>query len=191
MYDFILILAGFGKKFRKKIVNSVRINQHDQILDVGCGTGVFLELLKKQYPTVSITGIDPDKQALEIARKRLAKYQDFKLLNGFAESLPFENESFDIVFSTLAFHHMPTEIKEKAIREIYRVLKLDGKLAIVDFGTAKHHWFYRIVTFWEKIEYMEGNLQGLIPKYMEGVGFKNIKEDSLKFPVIHLLTGEK
>ncbi len=191
VYDFVLILAGFGKKFRGKIVNSVEIKKSDKVLDIGCATGVFLQVLKHKYPEVYIVGIDPDKQALDIARNRLNKFSDVELIQGFGEALPFKNESFDIIFSTLAFHHMPTDIKQKCIIEIYRVLKNRGKLVIVDFGSAKHHWFYKYVTFWETFEYMEGNLQGLIPEFMKQIGFKNIKEDSIKFPVIHKLIGEK
>ena len=189
IYDYILILAGFGRKFREKIVNAVEVKNGQKALDVGCGTGVFLHLLKQKYPGVFAVGIDPDQEALDISAKKFGP--DVKLIKSFAEALPFENESFDIVFSTLAFHHMPTEIKEQAIQEIYRVLKPGGKLVIIDFGTAKHHWFYRIVTFWESFEYMRGNLQGLLPQFMQEAGFKNVKEDSIKFPVIHLLVGNK
>jgi ubiquinone/menaquinone biosynthesis C-methylase UbiE len=191
VYDFALILVGFGRKFREKIVNAVEIKDDYKVLDIGCGTGVFLELLKEKYPKTSVVGIDPDKQALSIATKRLSKYQDVRLVNGFAEALPLDNQSADVVFSTLAFHHMPTDIKQKSINEIYRVLKPSGKLVIVDFGSTKHPNLYRFITFWEPVEYMKGNLDGLIPKFMQQTGFKNIKEDAVRFPVIHLVVGEK
>jgi len=191
IYDFVLIFAGFGKKFREKIVNSVEIKNADKVLDVGCGTGMFLKLLKEKHDGVEAIGIDPDKGALEIATKRLTKFKDVKLIRGFGETLPFEDETFDIVFSTLAFHHMPTDIKQKAIKEIFRVLKKGGKLAIVDFGTARHHRFYKIILFWEPFEYIKSNLDGVITKFMEEVGFKNVQEDSIKFPIIHLFRGEK
>ncbi len=190
-YDLALISVGFGKKFRKKIVDAVEVKDSYTILDVGCGTGAFLEILRNRYPKVSAIGIDPDEQALSIASKRLQAYPNVTFINSFAESLPFENDTFDTVYSTLAFHHLPTEIKKKAVEEIYRVLKPRGKLVIVDFGTAKHHRFYRTILFWEPFEYMEGNLQGLIPEFMKKAGFKNITEDSIKFPVIHLLIGAK
>ncbi len=190
-YDFILILGGFGKKFREKIVNSVEIKDSNKVLDVGCATGVFLQLLKRKYPKACVVGIDPDKQSLGIARRRLNKFSHVELIEGFGEALPFEKESFDIVFSTLVFHHMSTDIKQKCITEIYRILKKGGKLVIVDFGSTKHLWFYKYVTFWEPFEHVKGNLQGLIPEFMKQAGFKNIQEDSIKFPVIHKLIGEK
>lgn len=191
VYDLILILAGFGKKFRKKIVDAVEVRDSYSILDVGCGTGVFLQLLKENYPKVSVIGLDPDKEALSIAAKRLSEYQGVTLINAFAEALPFESEIFDTVYSTLAFHHISPKFKEKAIKEIYRVLKKEGKLVIVDFGTARHHSFYRVILFFEPFEYLENNLRGLLPQYMKNSGFKNIYEDSVKFPVVHLLVGQK
>jgi ubiquinone/menaquinone biosynthesis C-methylase UbiE len=190
-YDFILLLAGFGKKFRQKILGSVKIYDSYQIVDIGCGTGVFLELLKKNYPSISAIGIDPDEQALSIASKRLNKYQNIKLIKSFAEALPLADESMDIVFSTLAFHHMPDDIKLKAIGEIYRVLKIGGQLIIVDFGSSRHPGLYRFITFWEPYEYLRGNLNGLIPWFMKDAGFKNIEIDSLRWPIIHLTKAIK
>lgn len=189
-YDHLLILAGFGRKFREKIVNAIDIKPDDKILDVGCGTGIFLELLKKKYPVVSVIGIDPDQEALSIASKRLSLFQNVKLIKAFAEALPFENESFDIVFSTLVFHHLPNDVKQKAVAEIYRVLKPRGKVVIVDFGTSKHRNKYRFITFWENFEYLEGNLKGLIPEFMKQTGFENIEEDSIRWPVIHLIKAQ-
>ncbi len=191
VYDLALILVGFGRKFREKIVNAAEIKDNYCILDIGCGTGVFLELLKEKHPKVSVIGIDPDQQALSIAAKRLSKWQNAKLVNGFAEALSMGDQSADLVFSTLAFHHMPNDIKQKAISEIYRVLKPGGKLVIVDFGSTKYPNLYRFITFWEPFEYMKGNLNGLIPKFMQQAGFKNIKEDAVRFPIIHFVAGEK
>jgi len=88
------------------------------ILDVGCGTGRFLRAASILWPQAQLLGVDPAEQmVLEAAR--LNPQANFKV--GFAESLPFPDESADIIVSSLSFHHW--ENHQKGIHEIARVLR--------------------------------------------------------------------
>ncbi len=161
------------------------------IADIGCGTGVFLKVAKQTYPNVKFIGIDPDRDALAIAERRLVKKGlEVKLKEAFAESLPLADQSVDICFSTLAFHHLPDEIKLKALQEMQRVLKPHGIVVIADFGESKSI-FLRKILFFEKLEYLEGNLKGLIPQYLKEAGFNQPKTIGKHFPGVKIITAQK
>ncbi|MDP3794055.1 MAG: class I SAM-dependent methyltransferase [Candidatus Uhrbacteria bacterium] len=191
-YDFLCAITGLGKRFRKKVLHAIALRGDETVIDVGCGTGVFLALAKKTYPRLPLIGIDPDKEALAIAKRRLLKKNlDVELHEAFAESLPIPNASADVCFSTLAFHHMPNEIKQKALQEIYRILKPSGRVVIADFGATDSRWPRALLRLFEKIEYVEGNFKGLIPHYLKQAGFQEIIIAKKHFPAIHLVIAHK
>lgn len=191
LYDAISFIFGLGKSFKRKILTSIAIPENVVITDIGCGTGIFLEIAKSTYPHNRIIGIDPDKRALAIAENRLRK-QGFKteLIQAFAESLPLPSNLVDICFTTLVLHHMPDNIKRKSLEEMNRVLKSGGKIVITDFGKTNSRLIRKIL-FFEKIEYVDGNFKGLITKYLQELGFYNIRIVGKKFSVIHTIIAEK
>lgn len=191
VYDLACSLVNLGKNFKRQILNSAQLRDNMTIVDIGCGTGVFLKIAGQKYPTARLVGLDPDKQALAIAKRRLARvHLAVDLEEAFAESLPFADQSVDICFSALVFHHLPNNIKREAIKEIYRVLKNGGQAVIGDFGARKNIWLRRVL-FFEKLEYLEGNFRGLIPRYLEESGFKNVKIAGRRWPGIDIVVAEK
>jgi len=99
------------------------------LLDVGCGTGVLLEKLKNRHPGIHLTGIDSTQEMLDIAAKRLP--EDIHIERSLAESLPFEDSSFDIVVSCNMFHYIRKPVA--ALKEAKRVLKETGTIVITDW----------------------------------------------------------
>jgi len=139
----------------------------------------------------TMSGIS-DKEALAIAKRRLLKKNlNVELHEAFAESLPLPNASADVCFSTLAFHHMPNTIKQKAIQEIHRVLKPGGRVVIADFGATDSRWLRALLRLFEKIEYIEGNFKGLIPHYLKQADFQEIIVAKKHFPAIHIVIAHK
>ena len=191
LYDFLCVISGLGTAFKKKVLNATRLRGGMTVVDIGCGTGVFLKIAKQRYPAVNFIGLDPDRHALAIAKRRLSKnHLSVELKESFAESLPLAHQSVDICFSMLTFHHMPDTVKRDAVMEIYRVLKDNGKVVIGDFGARKHS-LLQIILFFKKIEYIDGNLQGLIPRFLSETGFKNIKIVGHHFPAVDIIIAEK
>lgn len=192
IYDFSCSIVGLGKSFKRKVLHSINIKDSDTLIDVGCGTGVLIEIVKKEHPNLKIIGFDPDVNALRIAKRRLSKAGlQAEIIETFAENLPLPDSSIDIAFSTLVFHHLPKEIKQKAIAEIYRVLKPQGKIVIADFGPAASGFLARLLHLFENIEYLEDNLKGLIPIYLEQAGFAEIKTISKHFPGTAIVSAIK
>ncbi|MBI4050649.1 MAG: class I SAM-dependent methyltransferase [Candidatus Doudnabacteria bacterium] len=188
-YDFGCWILGLGPKFKKQVLDAVEIWDGATILDVGCGTGVLLELAKRKFPNSRVIGIDPDKPALALARSRTSRAGlDVELHEAFAESLPLADEESDFCFTSLALHHIPGNLKKQAIQEMYRVLKKGGWVVVADLGQTDSRLMRFILSF---EPYAQGNLAGLIEKYLPEAGFKNLKLVGRKYPGIKILVGEK
>src|SRR3989338_6443062 len=191
LYDFFCVIGGLGTRFKKKVLRAISLREGMHVLDIGCGTGVLLKAKKEMYPKVSFIGCDPNKKALAIAERRLAKAKlSVELTEAFAESLPFPNGSLGVCFSTLAVFPMPNEIKRRAIAECYRILSPGGRIVIADLGETKSI-LLRKALFFEKIEYLEGNFTGVIPRFLTEAGFKGIRIVGRHFPCIDIIVAEK
>ncbi len=100
-----------------------------KVLDVGCGSGEYMLTVAKMGARVF--GQDLGGTQVDTANHRLKKHQvNGKAFIGDAQNLSFENNYFDIVYSTDFFEHITLETKQKVIAEIYRVLKPGGTLVI-------------------------------------------------------------
>lgn len=101
----------------------------DNLLDVGCGTGEILNLVKTLYPAISVYGIDISTKMLKKAKEKLLDKAELYL--GDAEHLPFEKDKFDLLICTDSFHHYPNP--QKAVNEFYKVLRNGGYLLLADY----------------------------------------------------------
>ena len=106
-----------------------RLKERMTILDVGCGTGVHLELYQRYR--CDLYGIDPSPSMIEIARKRLGDRAELHL--GDASEMPYEDRSFDLVISMLALHEMNHSTRSSVISEMKRVLKDTGRMLLIDY----------------------------------------------------------
>ena len=103
-----------------------------RLLDIACGTGVFLAEVKRNYPRLAVTGIDLSAPYLDVARRRLAPWSRVALIEANAEALPIADASVDIVTCVYLFHELPRRARKAVAGEIRRVLKPGGKLVYID-----------------------------------------------------------
>lgn len=101
-------------------------------LDVGCGTGRLLAFLHDAWPGLKLTGLDLSTPYLAEARRLIGRTARVKLVEGAAETLPFDEASLDLVVSSFLLHELPAEVRAKALAEMARVVKPDGLIVIVD-----------------------------------------------------------
>jgi len=142
-YDPFVRLFG-GDSAKKVLLDHAALTSGLRVLDIGCGTGTLAVLIKRLHPAVSVVGLDPDPKALARARhkadrERLAIPFD----RGFSDQLPYAQASFDRVFSSFMYHHLPHDEKENTLREVRRVLRPGGSFHLMDFaGPHEHHGLF-------------------------------------------------
>jgi ubiquinone/menaquinone biosynthesis C-methylase UbiE len=138
LYDPITKLFGFQRALDGLLAQAA-LRPHHAILDVGCGTGTLAVAVSARCPGVRVTGLDPDPKALARARRKAERAgAAVQLDRGFADALPYGEGTFDRVFSSMMFHHLPTEDRARVLAEIRRVLKPGGRLEFLDFAGSGH-----------------------------------------------------
>ena len=175
-YDLIMRLMR-ESTIKNDLVKSVNIKENYKVLDLGCGTATLTILLKKTYPDAEIVGLDGDPKVLEIAKSKIKQEKlDIHLDEGMSFELPYEDKSFDLVVSSLMFHHLTHRNKIRTFKEILRVLRDDGKLYFVDFGEPHNTLMYLISLVMRHFEETSDNISGLLPEMFLKVRFSKIEQ---------------
>lgn len=165
------------------LVEWAEISSEAAILDVACGTGEFAKLLLAKNPQQPITGIDISESMLEIAKDKLQAYSNVNLHNTSVTSLPFADESFDIVICASAFHYF--ESPQLALSQMKRVLKPQGKLIILDW--CRDYFLLKIVDTWLKLTdsaHQQCYTQAELDRMLSTANFNVIKQDKIRFGII-------
>ncbi len=103
-------------------------------LEIGCGFGNGVSLIKTHFAAKQITAIDYDPEMVKATRSRYEDASWLAVANADGSCLPFETAAFDMVFNFAVFHHIPDW--QRAVKEVYRVLKPDGYFLIEDLYRA-------------------------------------------------------
>lgn len=161
--------------------------QAQTILEVGSGTGYWLNLLSQLTPHVF--GMDYSFGMLQQAQKQEAP---LKLSRGTAIQLPYQSESFDLIYCVDAIHHF---VNHRAfLKEAYRLLKPNGALAVI--GHDPHE---EGVDAWYIYKYFDGVYETDTKRYPSGVsvmqwmnefGFKNISSETVE-RILNIHQGQK
>jgi ubiquinone/menaquinone biosynthesis C-methylase UbiE len=109
---------------------------HDQrtlrLIDLGCGTGRFLDLVKQAWPRLSVLGLDLSEAYIRHARRHLRRNSRLHLLVANAEAIPVPDSSAEAVTSIFTFHELPPRVRRIVVKECARVLKPGGRLILLD-----------------------------------------------------------
>ena len=154
-YDKINDIMSFGTHKIAKFmsIKNLDIKPYDNVIDLCCGTGDLSRMIKKIQPDACVTGIDFSERMLEIAKdknrneqKRVTdqnikslfniggkdKNQGIRYLKGDVTNLPYEDNSFDIAIMGFGLRNIQNA--EKAVEEVYRILRPNGQFLHLDFG---------------------------------------------------------
>lgn len=181
-YDTVVGLTTREKLFKKALVEQAKLKTNHRVLDLACGTGTLTILLKRNVPEAEIIGIDGDPKILKLAKEK-ARKENFEIRfdEGMSFDLPYADESFDRVTSSLFFHHLTREKKLETLREVKRILKSDGELHVADWGLPANgimKFSSRLIQLLDGFETTADNFDGLLPKFIAEAGFEQVEETS-------------
>ncbi len=191
-YDGYNKLGGMGEAFRKQIVDVAELKQGESVLDCGCGTGTLAIIAKRHVgPEGRVCGVDLSKDQLKRARSKAQKEGlAIEFHEGSIDELPFSDNSFDAIFSTLMLHHVPGTVKRSAFRQMRRVLKPSGRIVVADFGPPAHFWrwmvFSPLMLMFLATSSMRDNLFNRLPSLMSESGLQIVNQRVVK-EVVHLI----
>ena len=114
-----------GHPWYRSVYGAIEKVVSGKVLEVGCGRGEFAIWLSRRKPKLRVIGLDFSQAAIQIAREfASAQKSSVEFMQGDAESLPFPDNSFDLVISCECMEHVPNP--KKMAREIARVLRAGG-----------------------------------------------------------------
>lgn len=132
-------------------------------------------MVKQAHPAANVVGLDGDPKVLEIGRaKALRAGANITLEEGLAYQLPYPDQTFDRVLSSLLLHHLTTTDKQRTLQEVARVLRPGGELHVADIGVPKDFWARRTAWFTRHFERTADNLDGRLPDMFRAAGLENI-----------------
>ncbi|MCP9620801.1 methyltransferase domain-containing protein [Nocardia otitidiscaviarum] len=133
-YDLFGAVFFGGRRGRvyRRLAELVGARGGDRALDIGCGTGYLTRELAVVVGAGTVVGVDPSATVLQRARA-VTGAPNCTYTTGVAESLPAADESFDIVANCLMLHHLPEDLRGRALGEMWRVLRPGGRLLIGEF----------------------------------------------------------
>ncbi len=161
---------------RIKTLDALALKAGESVLDVGCGTGLLLQMMSNQVGDVGqATGLDFSADMLEMAKQRCAGLANVQLHQGSADDLNFTSESFNAVSCTQTLLYV--EKVEQSLSEIYRVLKPKGRIAVLEtdwrglvLNSEDRNFTRRVVDAWDS-EAVSPNLPVKLISLLKRVGF--------------------
>lgn len=106
----------------------VDLNQHPQIIELGCGAAHLSRQLLARCPTCEVTGLEVDER--QHAKNLLNLQQRLQFVQAGAQAIPFEAQRFDLALMLKSLHHVPLEQMSQALAEVHRVLRPQGLLYV-------------------------------------------------------------
>ena len=138
-----ILFNGSADSMRRRIIKPLKEGLNNfsnrkksslKILDVATGSGRTLKQLRGAFPKEKILGLDLSGSYLKEASRFISNLDGdlIELVKGNAEELPFDNNSFQGISCVYLFHELPRTIREKVLKEFFRVLEPGGILVIAD-----------------------------------------------------------
>jgi demethylmenaquinone methyltransferase/2-methoxy-6-polyprenyl-1,4-benzoquinol methylase len=213
-YDFLNHLLSFNidKRWRKKALKNHVTVKTERALDIACGTGDFSIQLHKQGAQ-HIMGVDISEGMIKVGQKKIAQKglnQAITLTTGDCAQLKFEDNTFDVI--TVAFGVRNFEQRAQSLQEMYRVLKPEGKVIILEFSTPEQFPMKQLYGFYFRqiLPFVGGLISGdraaytYLPnsvyrfpqskaflKELSEAQFKKVYDQRLTFGIASIYYGQK
>ena len=211
-YDFLnhFLSLGIDIIWRKKFIRTLNFSDNDVVLDVATGTGDVAFEIRKKYKS-KIIGLDLSINMLELAKQKAKNknIEDIKFIEGDAENLPFEDNTFDKLLISYGLRNLGDT--EKGIKEFYRVLKPGGTVGVLEFfqprstimsNLFKLYFNYilpRIASLFSNSKayrYLPESVENFVTPneliiLFKKIGFQNLKTKNMSFGITTIVYAQK
>ena len=167
-FDYDNFISKYQTTVEANLMQKLLPKDANVILDAGCGTGRFIDLLMQKYINpdfpVIYHGIDLSEKSLKVAKQKLKTYNEkikYILTKGSVTHLPFDSEQYDLILCSQVFEHIIDETDQlKTMSEFYRCLKPGGTLLLTTFC-------YSIFDVIRKTPKIHTAFDGKVPNYIK------------------------
>ena len=158
-YDLMndIMSLGSHRLWKKQMISWLSPNKNTVLLDMSSGTGDIAKLFLKHIKNKgTVYAVDPNSKMLEIAKKKLGKYNNIKWYLDSAEKLSFKDNYFD--YYSISFGLRNTNNINHVLQEAYRVLRPGGRFICLEFSKIKNYNFKKLYDFYSKSIPKIGNI---------------------------------
>jgi len=195
-YDSINEIAEYLREPYETYLSAIseNIQSNHIVLEVGCGTGKFSEILLKNSKEVYF--LDISENSLKVIKERFIKFNNFKCIKGEMDNMPFKDNKFDFIVTSGSLSYSS---KNKFFKEVVRVLKSNGGIICVD--TLNNNPIYlliriinilllkrSLITFYRIPNFFTLKL---FKKYFQKINIKYFGSVSFLMPLLSFLIGSK
>ena len=188
LFDAVVAPLTRERTFKERLLDRARLSTGEDVLDLACGTGTLAIAAARATPGARVVGVDADPVVLTKARAKARRAGvDLAFDQALSTALPYENGSFDVVLSSLFFHHLDDEAKAASGAEILRILRPGGRLVVGDVGRP-HGAVMRLAVL-ATVQLLDGvattssNVAGRLPGVLTGAGLRDVVvTDRLRTP---------
>tara|TARA_R110002096_G_scaffold195693_2_gene378371 strand:+ start:11772 stop:12464 length:693 start_codon:yes stop_codon:yes gene_type:complete len=180
LYDAVVRATTRERHFKPELIDQATIQRRHRVLDLACGTGTLSILIKQRYAEQEVFAIDGDPAILSIAERKARKRGvALRFDQGFSQDLPYPDAHFDRLLSSLFFHHLSWDDKQRTAAEILRVLKPGGELHVADWGMPANSLMraaFRPVQWLDGYSNTQDNAAGKLMPLFSEAGFVDVIE---------------
>jgi ubiquinone/menaquinone biosynthesis C-methylase UbiE len=177
-YDAVVGTTARERSVKQALINQARVEPGQRVLDLASGTGTLAIWIKQHQPQAEVTGVDGDPAILSLSSRKAQKaHVSVQFDRALSYSLPYPAAHFDRVVSSLFFHHLSWENKERTARELFRILKPGAELHVADWGrpaNALMRGLFLFVQFLDGFKNTQDNVSGKLVTLFEHAGFVEV-----------------
>ena len=198
LYDPLVRWTTREQAFKAALVRQTGLQPGWRVLDLGCGTATLTLALQRAQPRAQLSGLDGDPAILHLARVKI-RQAGLPIIfdEALSDDLPYPDAAFDVVVSSLFFHHLTPENKRRTLAEVWRVLRPGGTLHVADWGRPAHclmGWASLGIQLLDGFATTSDSFAGHLPVLTQEAGFAGVTETqhfNTLFGTIRLLAAHK
>lgn len=179
-YDAVVGTTTRERAFKHALIQQAGFQAGQQVLDLASGTGTLTIWIKQSQPLATVTGVDGDPAVLSIAtRKAQQANVEVQFDHALSYNLPYPAAHFDRVVSSLFFHHLTWENKQRTARELFRVLKPGAELHVADWGyptSMLMRGLFLSIQLLDGFKNTQDNVSGKLIELFQQAGFSEVAQ---------------